>query len=262
MGTITSKDGTSISFQKTGEAGAPVILVHGTGASSARWKPVLAGLSQGRQVYAMDRRGHGASGDSTAYSLEREFEDIAALVDSLGRPVDLIGHSFGGICSVEASLLTRNIRRLILYEPPIPVPGFHIYSSGDLARLEAMAAKNDREGILQAFFRGYVRLPEREFEILRAAPAWPSRIAAAHAIPRDLRAHENYVFRPERFREMKIPVLLMLGGASPDFFKAAIDVLHSALANSRVVVLPEQQHVAMDTAPELFVKEAAAFLEK
>ena len=90
--------------------------------------------------------------------------------------------------------------------------------------------------------------------------AWPARVAAAHTLPRELRAHEGYRFRAERFQRLKTPTLLLVGGDSPDFFKAAIATVNAALLNSRVLVLPGQQHIAMDTAPELFVSEVLAFL--
>jgi pimeloyl-ACP methyl ester carboxylesterase len=256
---IASKDGNPIGFTRTG-AGSPLILIHGTGASSARWKPVLAALEARFTIYAMDRRGRGGSPDVQPYAMAREFEDVAALVDSIGGPVDVIGHSFGGICAVEASLLTKNLRRLVLYEPPIPVAGHQIYSDEDVARLEAFERAGDREGILTAFFRGYVRVPPREFELLRAAPSWPARLAAAHTIPRELSAHAVYRFEGEKFAAMRTPTLILQGGDSPEFFKAAVATVHAALPESRVAVLPGQQHVAMDSAPELFLKEVLAFL--
>ena len=259
MESLISNDGTSIGYTRSG-AGSPLVLVHGTGASLSRLKPVLAALEKRFTVYAIDRRGRGESRESREYALEREFEDVAGLVDAIGGPVDLLGHSFGGICSLEASLLTINLRRLILYEPPIPVPGAEIYSPSDVARLEALREAGDREGILAAFFLGYVRVPPKEFAMLRAAPAWPARLAAAPTIPRELRAHEKYRFVAERFAEMRAPTLLLQGGASPGFFRAAIATLHAALPASRVAVLPGQQHVAMDTAPELFLREVLDFL--
>lgn len=72
----------------------------------------------------MDRRGRGESGDGPAYSLDREAEDVAALVDSIGQPVNVLGHSYGALCAIKAALLTNNIRRLILYEgvPAITIP--------------------------------------------------------------------------------------------------------------------------------------------
>jgi pimeloyl-ACP methyl ester carboxylesterase len=120
---IRSKDGTAIAYKKSG-VGPPLVLVHGATADHTRWAPILPLLEPRFTVYAMDRRGRGQSGDQTGdqadYAIEREFDDVAALVDSLAEPAVLLGHSYGGICSLEASLRTSNLRKLILYEPPIP----------------------------------------------------------------------------------------------------------------------------------------------
>ena len=101
---VLSKDGTAIAYETIGE-GAPLVLVHGTGGTRERWAPVVPALASHFTVYAMDRRGRGESQDGTAvYTIEREFEDVAALVDSIGTPVNLFGHSYGGICALEASV--------------------------------------------------------------------------------------------------------------------------------------------------------------
>jgi pimeloyl-ACP methyl ester carboxylesterase len=116
MEKVTSPDGTRIAYYRSG-AGAPLILVPGTGAANpVAWTAVLPALEAHFSVYAVDRRGHGESGDSPTYAIEREFEDIAAVVDSIGGPVNLLGHSFGGLCALEAALLTPNLRKLVLYE--------------------------------------------------------------------------------------------------------------------------------------------------
>jgi pimeloyl-ACP methyl ester carboxylesterase len=261
MDKIISKDGALLACQRTG-VGSPLVLVHGTGGSAARWAPILPALETHFSLYALDRRGRGGSGDAPDYSLEREFEDMASVVDSIQPPVDLLGHSFGGMCALEAALLTPHTRKLILYEPPIPVEGVPIYPAGVIDRLEAMLAAGDREGVLSTFVQEVVRTPSHEFELLRASPAWPARVAAAHTLPRELRAHERYRFNPERFKSLSVPTLLLLGGDSPAFFKAAIEVVDNALPNSKVVVLPGQQHIAMDTAPDLFVREVINFLKE
>ncbi|MEZ4523551.1 MAG: alpha/beta hydrolase [Thermomicrobiales bacterium] len=101
--TVISKDGTPIAFECTG-SGPPLVLVHGTAGSHERWAPILSALSAEFTVYAMDRRGRGASGDSEYYSIEREFEDVAAVVETLDEPVNVLGHSYGGTCALEAAL--------------------------------------------------------------------------------------------------------------------------------------------------------------
>jgi pimeloyl-ACP methyl ester carboxylesterase len=236
--------------------------VHGTGSSSARWVPVLPLLEVHFTIYALDRRGRGESGDGAAYAIEREFEDVAAVVDSIGQPCSLLGHSYGGICSLEAALLTPQLGKLVLYEPPIPIQSEPIYSPGIIERLESLAAAREYEKVLGTFAQEVVRMPAHELEALQKSPSWPARLAAAPTLPRELRAHERYRFDPERFRNFSVPTLLLVGGDSPRFFKAAIDLLHASLTDSRMVVLSGQQHIAMETAPELFADEIAKFLRE
>ncbi|MBM3179420.1 MAG: alpha/beta hydrolase [Chloroflexi bacterium] len=259
METIRSKDGTSIAYQRSG-AGSPLVLVHGTGGSYTRWTPILPALEKHFRVFAIDRRGRGESGDSEPYAHAREFEDIAAVVDSIGESVCLLGHSFGAICSLEAALLTSNLHKLILYEPPIPVGGVQIYPEGIIDQLQALLVAGDGGGVLTTFFQEVVKMPSHEFELFKSSPAWPARVAAAHTLPRELRVAERYQFEAERFTKLPVPALLLLGGDSPAFFKAAIETLAAALPNSQAVVLPGQQHIAIDTAPDLFAHEVLAFL--
>ena len=259
MYAITSRDDVRLVCERAGE-GPPLVLVHGTGASAVRWKSVLPLLARTFRVYALDRRGRGKSGDAPDYAIEREFEDVVSLVNSIGEPVHLLGHSYGGICAVEAARLTSQIRKLVLYEPPIPIEGAPMYDIKLIERLEELLAAGQHEKVAVTFLKEVVRMPEHELRIMQESPAWPERVAAARTLPRELRQHARYRFDAERFKGCDIPALLMVGGESPKFFKTAIELLHAALRNSRVLVLPGQQHIAMDTAPELFVRELTSFL--
>ena len=258
METIASKDGTRIAYSRSG-SGPPLVLVHGTTADHTRWARVLPELEQHFTVYGVDRRGRGGSGDAADYAIEREFEDVAAVVDAIGEPVFLLGHSYGAICSLEASVLTDKVRRLILYEPPIPSDG-PVYPPGVPERVQARVDAGDPEGALEVFFREVVRMPDREFEVYRTLPAWKVRITLAPTVPRELTIERTYRFQPERFAEFSTPTLLLLGGDSPPMFRRAIDLVAAAVPTSRIAVMPGQQHVAMDTAPELFLKELIGFL--
>lgn len=259
METIFSKDRTPIAYQRHG-AGPPLVLVHGAVADHSRWVPVLPLLEPHFTVYAMDRRGRGGSGDADQYSLQREFEDIAALVDAIGEPVNLLGHSLGAFCSLEAALLTPNIRRLILYEPPPPsLKG--TLPPDVVTRMQTLLQANDREGVISTFLLEIARIPPNELELLRTVPSWPGRVAAAHTILREINALEGLPpFNPARFHTLKTPTLLLLGGDSPPLYSETIAQVHRALPNSTLVILPGQQHLAINTAPALFVQEVLAFL--
>jgi pimeloyl-ACP methyl ester carboxylesterase len=260
METVRSRDGTEIAYERSG-SGPPLVLVHGTTASHHRWTTALPGLEAHFTVYAVDRRGYGESGDGSNYAIEREFEDIAAVVNSIGGEVNLLGHSFGGLLVLEAALLTPNLRRLVVYEPsPLPVPGVPLYPEGIVDRLQALLDAGDRENVVITMFRELAGLRPHELEQLKASPVFPARVAAAHTVPRETRAEKEYGFEPERFTHLNVPTLLLLGGDSPMSLRETIETWHAALPNSRIVVLPGQQHIAMDTAPDLFVREVLAFL--
>ena len=260
MNKVVSPDGTPIAYDRLGK-GPPLILVPGSGAANpVAWTDVIPTLEESFTVYSIDRRGHGESGDSSRYAIEREFEDIAAVVDSTGEPANLLGHSFGALCALEAALLTPNIRKLILYEPAITLPGVTLYPEGVIDRLQALLDVGDKEAVLTTLYRDVAMIPAEEIEQLKASPVWPTRLATAHTLPREARAEDRYYFDGQRFRRLQIPTLLMLGSESPSFLKAATEILDDSLPNSRIAALPGQQHLAMYTAPQLFLETVLPFL--
>jgi pimeloyl-ACP methyl ester carboxylesterase len=258
---VRSKDGTEIAYEVSG-SGPPLLLVHGTGTAHERWIPVYPLFEKHFTVCAMDRRGRGGSASETApYAIEREFEDIAAVIDSLGEPANLFGHSYGGICSLGAALLTSRIRRLVLYEPPLHHGRAGSDAPPPLAqKFEKLLAEGNREAVIMTFMKDAVKMPDEEIRQALSSPAWPFRLAAAHTLPREGKANDALRFDPERLRSMKIPTLLLLGGNSPEPMVRATTMLQEILPNARTVILPGQQHVAMETAPELLAKEVLSFL--
>jgi pimeloyl-ACP methyl ester carboxylesterase len=256
---ITSKDGTRLSCRRFGK-GTPLVLIHGAGNYSARWNPIIPLLEQEFSIYALDRRGRGESDDAETYSLEREFEDVACVAESIERPADVLGHSLGGICAVEAAFRTTNIRKLILYEPPIPVHG-PLITDETLNRLDVLLQAGDLETLLTTVMLEVIRIPSEDLEKQRQAPTWKNRVAIAHTFPRELRAANAYRVNRERFQGLKTPTLLLLGGNSPPMFKEAIEALASVLPQTRTVILAGQQHIAIDTAPALFAQEVRNFLK-
>jgi pimeloyl-ACP methyl ester carboxylesterase len=256
---LTSKDSTPIAYERSGE-GIPLVLIHGAAADHSRWAPVLPELEKHFAVYAVDRRGRGESGDVEPYAIEREYEDVAAVVDSIPGPVNLLGHSYGAICSLEASLKTSNLGKLILYEPPIFADVKKNYSTDSMDRMNSHLHAGEREKALLIFLQEIALIPENEIDMLRSLPGWSSRVAAAHTIIREEANVDSYILKPERFSHMKTPTLLLLGGDSPPFYKAAIDALNKSILNSRIAMMPGQRHAAMETAPELFLSEVIGFL--
>jgi pimeloyl-ACP methyl ester carboxylesterase len=260
MDTVISPDGTRIAYYRRG-AGPPLILVPGTGAANpVVWTAVIPTLEEHFSIYAVDRRGHGESDAGFDYSIQREAEDIATVIDSAGEPAYLLGHSFGALCALEASLLTNNVRKLVLYEPAIPLPGTPIYAEGVIDRLETLLNAGENESVLTEYYRTVAMLSDEDLEQLRSSPAWPARVATAPTLPREARAEEAYRFEPERFKDHAVPTLFLLGSDSPPFLKTATETIQRALPDSHIASMPGQQHIAMYTAPELFVQNVLSFL--
>ncbi len=270
MQTITSTDGTRIAYFRSGR-GRPLVLVHGTTSDHTRWAPVLPALEERFTVYAVDRRGRGSSTDADGpYDLEREFDDIAIVIDEVARStgglVDVLGHSYGGLCVLGAAQRTANIRKIVLYEPPVALGGT-MSSAGagaemrQVEALEALLTRGDNEAVLVMFFEDVVHMPPSEVQKLRSLPNWRDRVAAAPTIPRELRAPDTYVMPIEAVAAINRPTLLLVGTESPDFLVRVTRQLHDVMTPSTIVSLLGQAHVAMNTAPELFAAEVLRFLD-
>jgi pimeloyl-ACP methyl ester carboxylesterase len=258
--TVVATDGAPIAYEQIG-AGPPLVMVHGTADDRRCWTPLLPALAARFTVYALDRRGRGGSGDDTTHAIEQEFDDVAAVIDAIGEPAGLFGHSYGALCALEAALRAERLASLILYEPPIPIPaGAPVCPPQTLATMSSCLAAGDRDGVVLAFAREIARLPEEEIAAARSSPTWQATLETAHTIAREIQAVEGYVFDPARFRDLTTPVLLLLGSESPPFLTAATEAVADALPNSRLAILPGQGHLAMHTAPDLFLREVIPFL--
>ena len=259
MLTVLSRDGTEIAAWRSG-SGPPLVLVHGGTTNHTTWDGVLPTLGRHFTVYAMDRRGRGGSGDASTYAVEREFEDVAMVVDSLGQPVHLLGHSYGALCALEATRLTANIAKLVLYEPP--VLGDSGIPPGLIDELEDLLAHGQRDEVIATFYRVVLKSPPEFIDQLRTNPFWGDRVAFAHTIPRETRTGEVYRFEPGRFAAMHTPTLLLEGEVSPPFLKDSVAAVQAGLPHSRRVVMPGQGHGAFLFAPELFTSEVLSFLRE
>lgn len=261
---VVAPDGTRIAYRRGG-TGPALVLVHGAPTDHSRWVRLFPALETDFTVYALDRRGRGESDEteSATYAIEREFEDVAAVVDAVGEPAHLLGHSYGALCALEAGLLTNNVRSLVLYEPPIPIPpGAIITPPQTLATMEAQLSAGDREGVVLTFLRELARLPEDAITAIRSSPSWPARVASAHTILYEARAAQAYVFDPKKFHDLTTPTLLLLGEQSAPFMRTATEAITAAIPYSRMTILPGQGHVAMDSDPDLFLREVVSFLNE
>jgi pimeloyl-ACP methyl ester carboxylesterase len=258
MDHLISRDGTSIAYERSG-AGPPLVLIHGTGIDHRQWTSLLPRLRQYFTVYSVDRRGRGQSGDAQPYAIEREFDDVAAVVDAASELVNLFGHSYGAICSLEAALVTTHIRKLGLYEPPIyTTVELPAYPPDLLDEINALLEAGRAEELL-LMLNELAQTPTEEMELIRSLPSWKARVQSAHTIPREMIGARDYAFDPTRLKDLDTPTLLMVGSNSPPWYTAAVDALRVAVPHNRVATLSGQQHEAMETAPELFLREVISF---
>ena len=241
------------------------MLVHGTTADHTTFRVVGPRFAVHHTVVAVDRRGREPSGDRPPYAIEREFEDIAAVVDRLaaetGTAVDVLGHSFGGRCALGGATLTPNVRRLVLYESAPAPPGDTFERPEVVERLRRLDAAREPEELLRVFLADVVGFGADEIAGFEAAPYYPARVAAAGTVVRELTA--DAAGRDGLLgvaRRVRIPVLQLVGGASRPIFAEAAADLDKALPNGRIVALPNQKHGAHHGDPDRFVAQVERFL--
>jgi pimeloyl-ACP methyl ester carboxylesterase len=252
--TVVSRDGTPIAYWTSGE-GPALVLVHGASADHTRWHALLPHLEPHFTLHVVDRRGRGASGDKAGYALEDEAADIAALAETIGDEVSVLGHSYGAMVALEASLRTSAITKLALYEPGVGVampPGF-------TDRMAGLLAQGRREEILLNLY-DHIGMPSDQVEISVTLPSWPGRVAAAHTVVRELRAKDDYLFDAARYSHMTARTLVLIGGDSPPVETAAAELVAKALPHATMATLPGQGQVAMLTGPKPFAAEVLRFL--
>lgn len=253
---VTSADGTTIGLLTAGD-GPPLLLVHGGPGQIERWRSLWDTLAARWRVTAMDRRGRGTSGDTSPYELSREFEDVTAVAASLagGDPVDVFGHSYGATCALGAAASGAPVRRLALYEPPGPQAAPPEWRD----RIVAMFAEGRPGPAMVSFLREVIGLSESRIGELRARPADYDVLAVASAtIPRESAALATVDLRALAVR-VQVPVLLVLGSASPAWAHDISTELAAALPRSTLAVLDGQGHEAIDDAPGLLAGRLAGF---
>jgi pimeloyl-ACP methyl ester carboxylesterase len=261
---VVSRDGTEIAYWTSGD-GPPLLLVHGGLGDHSRWAALRPHLEPHVTVHAMDRRGRGGSGDAADYSIEREYEDVAAVVEAIaessGAAPDVYCSSYGGLCAFGATALTSSINRLVLYEGwPTLDPDATAPPAELVAQLEELLAKGDRDAVLEMAYRAVVRLSDDEIAMLRSQPNWAARVAAAHTVPREGRAFAETVFDPEQAARVTVPTVLFVGTESPAWMAEA-ETVSAALPDARLVILEGHGHAADILAPEVVAEHLLPILQ-
>ncbi len=248
MPTVTSKDGTTIACERTG-SGPAVILVDGAmGYRAFGWSPRLAALlAPACAVYIYDRRGRGGSGDTQPYSVDREIDDIDALIDAAGGSASLYGISSGGALALEAAAaLGDRVEGLAIYEAP-----YNSSAAGKVAwrryrRQLAGLLSAARSGDAVALFMTFVGAPAEIVEETRRTPMWPMFESVAPTLAYDAAVlGEDRRVPVDRAATVTAETLVMDGGASlgpMPFMRASAELLTAAIPGARHVVLEGQRH--------------------
>ncbi|MFC7073778.1 alpha/beta fold hydrolase [Halovenus rubra] len=240
MQRVTSADGTSIAYEQHGD-GPPLVLVHGSSGTRHAWDAVIPQLVDDFQLIVPDRRGRGDSGDANEYDLEREVEDLQALLDTIEGEITVFGHSFGGLVTLAATEKTA-IDRLILYEPAVLVGE---YRDDDLAaRMQDCLNEDNRKAAMKLFFQdaGGVPAPEQ-------LPIWPEEVQfeLAETVVRENKAVETYELPADP--GIAARTLLLTGERGPTHLREAVQTLADRLAKSELVEFEDIGHVGTQSAP-------------
>jgi pimeloyl-ACP methyl ester carboxylesterase len=249
---VQAADGTSLAVWVEGE-GPPLVLVHGSLQDHTASGLLVHELQGGMSTFSMDRRGFGASGDAAAYSIEREFEDVASVVDAVAAradgPVALWGHSYGASCAMGGAALTTSVHRLVLYEPSLGLA----YPPGSIDSIEEKVATGDMEGALLEVLVDIVGMTADEVEAVRSSPQmpWAARLATVQTVARECRAEEGWVYRSGQFSGIAAPTVLLAGSESPPVLSEATRRAADAIPNAHIRILEGHAHIAHRTDPAM-----------
>ena len=263
--TVASNDGTPIAFDEYG-AGRPVILVPGATQHRAidSGTTDLAGLlgATHRAVH-YDRRGRGDSGDTTPYDVQREVDDIAALLDHVGGEAVLYGMSSGAVLALHAARRLSGVTGLALYEPPFVVDDSRPSVAADyLERLEEHLARGRRGEAARMFLVDCALVPAEVVDGMAASPFWPVLEGVAPTLPYDARVMGDTMagapLPADAFADITVPTLVLAGGESARWLQTTARQVADRLPDARFVLLEGQGHGA---AAGVLVPVLVAFLE-
>jgi pimeloyl-ACP methyl ester carboxylesterase len=257
MERIETPRGITYSYEKSG-SGPPLVIVHGSLSNhQSAWMMVKPLLEPNFTVYAVARRGRGETSATEGHTIPEEAHDLAALIEKIGEPVFLLGHSFGAQVSLAAAALVPNkIRKLILYEPPVPSARVR----EQVPHLMGVLEKEGAEVMVDQFLRNTIQVPGDQVDVIKTTPFWQFLVGDAQNSVREWPALVSYDFKAEHFNSLPMPVLLLTGSDSPpDIY--GTNELAAAIPNARVGTFAGQGHVAQILAPQEFVQTVTSFLQ-
>ncbi|WP_027483250.1 alpha/beta fold hydrolase [Deinococcus pimensis] len=240
--TVTSRDGTRIAFDVAG-TGPAVILISGGSVDHTSTAPVAALLAEHFTVHNLHRRGRGESGDTAPYAVQREIEDIEAVIDAAGGSAFVWGSSSGAVLALEAArALPGKVAKLALWEPPYVLDPAR-RPPPDTARIYRDLVQAGRRGdAAEYFMKEVVRMPAEFVAGARTQPWWPKQEALAHTLEYDAILMGDYTLPEARVREVRTPTLVLSGEASFEFIRESARAVAALVPNGRHHSLAEQTH--------------------
>lgn len=263
---VTSKDGTAIAFDRSGN-GPTVILVAGALSDRSSGARLAALLAPHFTVINYDRRGRGGSGDTPPYAVQREVEDIEALIDAAGGSAFVFGSSSGAALALEATArLPGKVKKAALFEPPFIVDDSRPAVPADFAPHMAELVVSGRRGDAVAYFMTVgVGVPAEAVAQMRESPMWPRLEKLAHTLVYDGTIVGDMLagkpLPPGRWASATVPTIVIDGGNSDAWLRHAAKALADNLPHAKHHTLESQDHSAAFTAPEVFVPVLVEFFK-
>lgn len=239
----TSRDGTSLAYHVTGQ-GPTVILVSGAMSTGGTLLPLAERLAERCTAVVYDRRGRGESGDTPPYAVDREVEDLAALLDAVGGDAALFGVSSGGALVLRAVADGLPVRRAAVYEVPYAdhLAGGAEQEAVYKEQLNTALAEGRRGDAVELFLR-LTGLGEEMIQRARQSPMWAGMEAVAPSLAHDDAVMGDGLLPRDRLATVRVPVLAVAGGASPEWMHRASQAVAEAVPQGRYRLLPGQTHM-------------------
>ncbi|MGV9253963.1 alpha/beta fold hydrolase [Streptomyces sp. NPDC003697] len=236
-----SRDGTSLAQHRSGQ-GAAVVLVHGAMSTGGTLAPLAAALSERFSAVVYDRRGRGGSGDTTPYAVEREVEDLAAVIGAVGGEAALYGISSGGALALRAAASGLPVRRVAVYEPPFVLDEEGLGERAQYTRDLAEALGQGRRGDAVELFLRLTGLSPEVIASARQAPLWAGMEALAPTLAYDDAVMGGGRIPRDLLASVTVPVLALAGGASPGWLRAATQQVAQLVPQGTFRTLEGQSH--------------------
>jgi pimeloyl-ACP methyl ester carboxylesterase len=238
---VTSRDGTSIDIEVTGD-GPPVALVSGGSVDRQSNAPLAAELSKGFTVFNYDRRGRGESTDTPPYAIDREIEDIEAVIAGAGGSAHLYGSSSGAALAMYAAASGLPVTKLALWEPPFIIDESKRPPMDQVQQYETMVAEGRRGDAVEYFMTKVIGMPAEMVAGMRAQPWWPAQEALAHTLAYDARIMGDYSVPTDSAASVKAPTIVIAGGKDFPWMRETAEALAKAAPDGRARILDGQGH--------------------